>query len=69
MRRRRPQPPPEVAATADPTSWPQCDRWDGGTQPCSCWFGEHVRAENLDVDMFAVLGVHKCNKPFRYDEI
>lgn len=68
MRRRRPEAEPGTELD-DPARWTQCDRWDGGTQPCSCWLSDHVRAEGLQIDVSAAFDQHPCRRPFRYDEI
>jgi hypothetical protein len=68
MRRRKHEPEPGTELT-DPTRWPQCERFDGGTQPCVCWLSGHVQAEGLDIDMWPLLDEHKCAKPFRYEDI
>jgi hypothetical protein len=59
----------------DSGRWPQCPRWDGGTQACFCWFArrqrEWVDAGNEwpggEVQMFTdyleMAQRHDCNKP------
>ncbi len=61
----------------DPALWPQCPRYDGGTQPCSCWWaqrqneylvagGEWPGGESREMtDLLAVIcGPFECREPF-----
>jgi hypothetical protein len=77
MRRR----PPEVLSAVpreliEPRLWPQCERVDGGFQPCSCWCSAR-RREFVDgggewpgastgelTDLLDLLNRHPCNEPF-----
>lgn len=66
----------------DPQSWPECQRFDGGTQPCCCWFAER-QSEWLEVegnvwpggeagafrDWITISGQHECNAPFDPSEV
>ena len=60
----------------DSARWPHCARFDGGTQPCLCWFARQQREwieggnEWPDgevgylADWLEVARVHECNEPF-----
>ena len=74
MRRRPPMvPDSRPAELLDAASWPLCARWDGGSQPCCCWFAaqqqEWIDAGNEwpgnDLaDLLKVFRVHQCAAPF-----
>ncbi|MGV0618175.1 hypothetical protein ABQE58_25105 [Mycolicibacterium elephantis] len=59
----------------DASSWPRCDRFDGGSQPCWCWFDEQLEeiaprnwpgGEAVQiVDYMNVTMQHECNAPWR----
>jgi hypothetical protein len=64
------------ADLVDPQSWPRCDRWDGKTQPCSCWCVNRRRewqaagnnwpggpAQELE-DLIALQQQFECNEPW-----
>jgi hypothetical protein len=74
MRRR-----PQVVSDSRPSElmdaarWPQCLRWDGGAQPCVCWFSraqeEWIEAGNdwpgdALASLLDLFRVHECNEPF-----
>lgn len=40
VRRREPERTDWTAQLMDSTRWPQCPRWDRGTQACVCWWSE-----------------------------
>jgi hypothetical protein len=69
MMRRRPRTIDGIPAElVDPESWPRCPRFDGGTQPCSCWCAER-RREWTDAggecpgDTMALFDRHPCRQP------
>jgi hypothetical protein len=81
VRRRRLEFDAAPAELMDPRRWARCERWDGGDQPCLCWFSE---AQQKFVDdgnewpggetqMFAdyvkVQRDHKCERPFDWSVI
>ena len=77
MRRR----PPKVdgslpAELADPALWPLCPRFDGGEQPCTCWWaarqsefleagGEWPGGERRELtDLLEMLDRFPCREPW-----
>jgi hypothetical protein len=77
MRRRKPGIGKGVPAElVDPRLWPQCRRWDGGTQPCSCWCSDRRREwtnAGGEARAFADSGElwdrYPCNKPIDWSQI
>ena len=65
----------------DAKRWPQCPRWDGGSQPCVCWFSRQQRqfvdAGNewpggevgMLADYLEMQRVHDCNEPIDWSVI
>jgi hypothetical protein len=64
----------------DAKRWPRCDRWDGGTQPCLCWFSERQRElfeagdwpggdAGMLSDYLEMAQHHDCNKPIDWSLI
>jgi hypothetical protein len=72
---------PLPAELSDPRLWPQCARWDGGTQPCTCWCAKQqtlwleagnewpggVKRELTD--LFDMLDRFPCHQPFDRSDI
>jgi hypothetical protein len=76
MRRRPVQWGAVPAELTDPRLWPECPRFDGGVQPCSCWCAAQ-RQEWVDAgnewpggsaqeltDLIDLQNQHECNEPF-----
>lgn len=76
----RRRPPPLLdslpAELVDPRLWPLCPRWDGGVQPCSCWWakrqgefleagGEWPGGEQRELtDLLEMQDRHPCREPW-----